>query len=311
MGDKTGIEWTEATWNPTVGCARVSPGCDNCYAERQSATRLRRVPAYQGLTVDGKWTGEFRQLPDRLEQPLRWRRPRKIFVNSMSDLFAPEMDSLYIARVFAVMSLAPQHTFQVLTKRPKGMAGLLADPEGDFRYKVSLARKQLMKGKELPPPPPWPYPNVWLGTSIETQAYGFRAGYLLETPAAVRFVSAEPLLGPLDLAPWLTEGIDWVIVGGESGPAARPMHPEWALGLRDQCQATGVAFLFKQWGEWVPRRRPPFVRTPPSTWLFKDGTTIENDTYVGGIGGPQRMWRVGKHEAGRELDGRTWDEYPA
>ena len=292
------IEWTDETWNPTLGCSRVSPGCDNCYAERESSGRLNSLPAYAGLTVGRKWTGEIREIPDRLDKPLRWKRPRRVFVNSMSDLFADQVSDVYIARVFAIMALANQHTFQVLTKRPQRMASLLGRAgAGNFWTLVAAAlrgdhgdtesRERLLDTLTRVDGGGVALPNVWLGTSIESQTFAFRARHLLETPAAVRFVSAEPLLGPLDLSPWLTpsmaETVDWVIVGGESGPNARPMRPEWARSLRDQCQRAGTAFLFKQWGEWVPE----------DTWLRP------------------RMWRIGKHEAGRHLDGRLWDEYPA
>lgn len=296
MGDGTGIAWADATWNVLTGCASVSPGCDNCYSERLTAGRLRHQPAYEGLTEGGKWTGHVRALPERLDLPLRWTRPRRIFVTAMSDLFHPEVDDLFLAEVWAVMGLASQHQFQILTKRPKAMAGLLADLEGEFRYKVSLVRKRRDADTR---PPPWPYPNVWLGTSVESQRYAFRVRHLLETPAAVRFVSAEPLLGPLDLTAALRswrEGpeaemiygdspvvggtphrphfakphIGWVIAGSESGPGARPMDEDWVRGLRDQCQAAGVAFFFKQRLDSRGRK----VETP-------------------------------------ELDGRQWTEYPA
>jgi protein gp37 len=269
VGDKTGIEWTDATWNPTTGCDRISPGCDHCYALTMAARLKAMGQARYQADGDPRTSGPgfgFTEHPDILDQPLRWTRPRRIFVNSMSDLFHAQADDLFIAEVFAVMSLAPQHTFQVLTKRPKQMAGLLADPDGDWRYKVSLARKRITNrgGMDLPPPK-WPLPNVWLGTSVENQRYAdLRIPHLARTPAAVRFLSVEPMLGPVDPRPgwargpdlglnqagltWLKEWIDWVIVGGESGPGARPMQPTWARDLRDQCVAAGVPFLFKQAG---------------------------------------------------------------
>ena len=223
MGDKTTIEWTRspdgtagASWNPVAGCTKVSPGCDHCYAEA-IATRFAGTPAYpDGFAVTLH--------PDRLTQPLRWTRPRRIFVCSMADLFHADVPDDYIAQVFEVMALAPQHTFLVLTKRHARMRSLLSSRfDGD------------------------PLPNVWVGVSAEDQHWwDIRVPALLETPAAVRFVSAEPLLGPI--GPALMAGLDWLIVGGESGPHARPMDPEWVRDLRDGAGDAGVPFFFKQWG---------------------------------------------------------------
>ncbi|MFL5866685.1 MAG: DUF5131 family protein [Thermoleophilaceae bacterium] len=219
MSDRSAIEWTEATWNPTTGCSKVSPGCAHCYAET-FAERWRGIPGHpyeQGF--------DLRLWPERLDQPLRWRRPRMIFVNSMSDLFHEDIPVESITQVFEVMVEAEQHTFQILTKRPERLAEL-AD--------------------ELP----WPE-NVWTGVSIENRRFVERADNLREVPAAVRFVSAEPLLGPLeglDLA-----DIHWLIAGGESGPRHRPVRREWIVELRDRCLAEGVAFFFKQWGGHRPK----------------------------------------------------------
>lgn len=290
----TAIEWTDETWNPVVGCSKTSPGCDNCYAIGVAHRAMQ--PAHEGLTIRTErgtdWTGEVRCLPERLEQPLRWRKPRKVFVNSMSDLFHPSVPYRFIREVFNTMRCCngqvtangkrmPSHTFQVLTKRPQRMAQLARDRSLGFN-------------PERPPA------NVWLGTSIESDRYAFRANHLRATPAAVRFLSLEPLLGPLpslDLT-----GIDWVIVGGESGPGARPMHPQWVRDIRDRCIDAGVPFLFKQWGAWVEGG---------------DGVTYGRWVHPerGGTTGAQTpgavlMTQVGKRSAGRELDGRTWDEYP-
>jgi len=271
MGDGSKIEWTDATWNPLIGCTRCSPGCDNCYAI--GVVHRQMSPQHVGLTVkpEGErvdWTGEVRVVEHLMDQPLRWKRPRRIFVNSLSDLFHADVATHTIARIFAVMALAEQHTFQVLTKRPQRMAQMLADltfwtlvdehrggPAGDFTT---------------------PLPNVWLGTSIESNAYAWRANHLRRTPATVRWISAEPLLGPLDYLD--LSGIDWLVVGGESGPGARPMDPSWARDLRAMatCGPDPVAFHFKQWGSHDADGR-----------------------------------RMPKHIAGRELDGRTWDEWPA
>lgn len=279
MADKTGIEWTDATWNPVTGCTEVSPGCDHCYA-KTFAERWRGTPGHyfeNGFDVQRR--------PGKLDLPLRWKKPRRIFVNSMSDLFHADVDDDYIIDVFVIMAMTPRHTFQVLTKRHARMRSLLS---GEGFYDDVLARLEIVKHPETAYVH-WPLPNVWLGVSTENQQWAdIRIPALLDTPAAVRFISAEPLLGPIDLTPngYLSPdefdrpGIAWVIVGGESGPGARMMSPDWARDLRDECQNADVPFLFKQWGEWAP------------------------------INDKDTMQRVGKHRAGRELDGRTWDQYP-
>lgn len=221
MSDRTAIEWTEATWNPITGCTKVSAGCDNCYAET-FAERFRGVaghPYEQGF--------DLRLWPNRLEQPMRWRRPRMIFVNSMSDLFHERVPEDFIKAVLDVIAATPHHTYQALTKRPGRMASL-------------LGRLQ-----------PTPLSNLWMGTSIEADRFAWRADRLRDADAVVRFLSLEPLLGPL---PSLSlEGIDWVITGGESGPRHRPMDESWVTDIRDQCGARGVAFFFKQWGGRIPK----------------------------------------------------------
>ncbi|HMY88545.1 MAG TPA: phage Gp37/Gp68 family protein [Microthrixaceae bacterium] len=234
----TNIEWTDETWNPIVGCSKVSPGCDNCYAVGTVHRGL--AEQHRGLTVRAEgatdWTGEVRVVESMMDRPLRWTKPRRIFVNSLSDLFHPGVSDETIARIFAVMALAPQHTFQVLTKRPQRMADMLSTM---LFWKVVASHCADDQTASLS----WPYrtaianhqglPNVWLGVSIESDRYAFRAAHLRRTPAAVRWISAEPLLGPLpslDLT-----GIDWLVVGGESGPKARPMHPQWVRDLRDEC----------------------------------------------------------------------------
>lgn len=283
MSDKTGIEWADATWNPLVGCTKVSPGCDHCYAE----TLVNRFAG-----TSAAFPTEFHIVNVRsdkfLTQPLRWKTPRLIFVNSLSDLFHQDVADEFVARVFAVMAKCPQHTFQVLTKRHARMRSLLSSPW--MRDQVAaVADLDVMT---------WPLPNVWLGVSAETQQWAdIRIPALLETPAAVRFVSAEPLLGPITLP--AVERLDWVIVGGESGPGARPMHADWARGLRDQCVGAGVPFLFKQWGEWAPTRVDDPLR--PSAVFVNVAPPGEP---------PLTMCRVGKKAAGRLLDGCTWDEYP-
>lgn len=240
MGAGSSIEWTDSTWNPVRGCTKVSPGCKHCYAET-FAERFRGVrghPFEQGF--------DLRLIPEKLNAPLLWRAPRKIFVNSMSDLFHEDIPVEYIARVGRVMSRADWHVYQVLTKRHVRMHRLLS---GSLRWMGELSQ-------------------VWFGVSVEDREYGIpRIERLRATPAQVRFLSIEPLLenlGDLDL-----HGIDWVIVGGESGPKSRPLKAEWVLSLLKQCRAQKVPFFFKQWGG------------------------------------------VRKHETGRELLGRTYDEFPA
>jgi len=248
VSDRTRIEWTSATWNPTTGCDRVSSGCDHCYAltlaKRLKAAGNRR---YQ-VDGDPRRSGPGFGLTlhwDKIEQPLKWRDPRLVFVDSMSDLFHAKVPIEFIERVFGVMADASQHRFQILTKRPGRMASVL---------------RRIC---------PDPIPNVWLGTSVENQDWAeIRIPKLFETPAAVRFLSCEPLLGPVNIKPWLapedpgdagtphfneSRGIDWVIVGGESGPYFRAIDPEWPRALRDQCQSAAVPFFFKQWGGRTPK----------------------------------------------------------
>lgn len=312
MGDRSKIEWTDATWGPVTGCTKVSPGCDHCYAET-IAHRFAGTKAYPNGFDVTLW-------PERLDQPLRWKRPRRVFVNSMSDLFHRDVPDEYIARVWAVMALADRHTFQVLTKRPGRMRSLLSS--GRFGDMIGHAITGMGHGYETLAELPdlqKPLPNVWLGTSVENQTWGrVRIPALLDTPAAVRFLSCEPLLGPIDLFAWnIDRGprVDWVIVGGESGPGARPMHPVWARHLRGDCLSAGIAFLFKQWGEWAPQFGTDGL-TPlayPKLWEHYQRTnltTAGREATAADHEGAEPMMRVGKRAAGRELDGRTWDEYP-
>ncbi len=279
MSDRSTIEWTEATWNPTTGCDQVSPGCDNCYA-LTLAKRLKAMGNHK-YQEDGdlRTSGPGFALTlheDELALPHRWKSPRVIFVNSMSDLFHPEVPDQFIEDVFQVMTDTPRHTYQVLTKRSKRLVKLAA---------------QL----------PWPE-NIWMGVSVETDPYCFRVDHLREVPAAIRFVSAEPLLGEL---PSLgLEAIDWVIAGGESGVNARPMHPSWAFDLRDRCLESNTLFFFKQWGAWTPRDDDNAVL------VVNDGTLVAEPDSIPIPGSPIRMRRVSKSEAGRELEGRTWDQIP-
>jgi len=283
---KTSIEWTDASWNPIVGCTEISPGCANCYAARLAATRLKDLPEYNGLADKRRgehhWLGEVRFFQSRLREPLHWRTPRRIFVCDMGDLFHEKVDTGWIRSVFEIIAQCPQHTFQILTKRADLM-------------RVFMTTWAPAAARELP--------NVWLGVSVENQHFADeRIPLLLQTPAAVRWISAEPLLGPVDLRrEYYDELIDWVVCGGESGANARPMHPDWARSLRDQCQAASVPFFFKQWGNWGPHTYPgdDFVEKARGAVNWKewpDGTWMHE-------------W--GKKIAGRLLDGSEWNEYPA
>lgn len=298
MTDKTRIEWADSTWNPVTGCTEVSPGCHHCYA-KTLAERFRGTPGHyfeQGFDVVLR--------PQRLDQVLRWSRPRRIFVNSVSDLFHDLVPDWFIAQVFARMALAPHHTFQLLTKRHGRMRALLNSLE--FRRFVSEMTLIAANDHQLDPhaADAWPLSNVWVGVSIESQEWAkIRGNALAETPAAVRFWSCEPLLGPVDAGPWLCGqgALDWVIVGGESGRGARPMHPDWPRSLRDQCESAGVPFLFKQWGSWVET-------ASGTTIVHRDGETTTSRIPL--PTGAVRMSQVAKKAAGRGLDGRTWDQYP-
>jgi protein gp37 len=355
MSDGTKIEWTDATWTPVKGCTRVSPGCGGpgkaggCYAEIMAARFSKPGQWGEGLaeivtlpdgSKDHRWTGVVRFDEAELLKPLSWRRPRKIFVCSTADLFHEKVEDEWIDRVFAVMALCPQHVFQVLTKRPERMrAWATAQGVADRVWdKVDRLCEDWHEGKLKVALPvvdgdpflfalgaqgaawggqrPWPLANVWLGTSTEDQQRADeRIPHLLATPAAVRFISAEPLLGPIDLTPHLwgraapcpdcpkdadcycgylprhmlgeEPDLAWVICGGESGPGARPMHPDWARSLRDQCAAAGVPFFFKQWGEWAWAER--YEGVPDTLTAYK----------------------AGKKFAGRLLDGVTHEGMPA
>lgn len=327
----TKIEWTDRTWSPVRGCALVSAGCANCYAMKQAHRFSGVGKPYEGLTELGphgpRWTGKITLVPEALDEPLRWKKPCRIFVNSMSDLFHEDVPDLFIVKMFAIMALAPRHTFQILTKRPERMSLFLGNT--NIRSFV-MGEAWSMLGR-LPKyehgdiqSRPWPLPNVQLGVSVENQQTADeRNPLLLQTRAAVRFISVEPLLGPIQFPlpckkSVFWTGLHWVIVGGESGPGARPMHPEWARAIRDQCVAAGVPFFFKQWGEWAPIINPVrsvgcgvMVRAGDVV-VTKDGRTAPIDDQLNcvleGEGTPMR--KVGKKKAGALVDGREWKEFP-
>lgn len=371
----TTIEWTQRpgtkgeTWNPVVGCTKVSAGCKHCYAKTMHdkrhkaylAGRLQNIPQY------AEPFEKVQLMHERLALPLKWKKPRTIFVNSVSDLFHEDVPFEYIDRVFAIMALTPQHTYQVLTKRPKRMAEYFSTRDWFAAIRPTPIRSIKEQGfpdstTERPTQHKHPLPNVWLGTSVENQATADeRIPHLLKCPATVRFLSCEPLLGPVDLTNLLYDGacaidclsglqgfpkphaplpkgtgpIHWVITGGESGPGARPMHPDWARSLRDQCKVAGVPFFFKQWGEWhtayslTTTNEAVFYQfqtfqqwvNKASTWvrggicLDRNGKDLKNgkgfmeardtDAFPVTI-----MHKVGKKNAGHLIDGVEHHDWP-
>lgn len=350
MSDKSKIEWTDATWNPIRGCSRVSEGCRNCYAERVAARFSGPGQPYEGLAVmkrepgeeskgDPRWTGEVRFIPELLDQPLRWKKPRRIFVNSMSDLFHEKVQDEWIDQIFAVMAFCPQHTFQVLTKRTERMRDYFSmavgrdgsvrtatrgngfNIEREMRIREATAAFLFISGHCPSEPFNFPLPNVWLGVSVEDQKTADeRIPLLLQTPAAVRWISYEPALDQVDfrkirydniceidsltgdygvylpLAGKSDPKLNWVVVGGESGPGARPAHPDWFRAARDQCKAAGVPFFFKQWGEWIP--------------VSQSVQTGDARLYRGMDAHGVRFLRLGKKRAGHLLDGEAWQQFP-
>ena len=360
MAQQTGIEWTEATWNPIVGCSVISPGCKHCYAMKMAARieRMGTAPHYNGTTRMVKagrmekgvavWTGAIRSAPAHIWlEPWFRKRPTVYFVNSMSDLFHEAVPEEWIDIAFAIMALCRRHTFQVLTKRSARMRAYMTAPRrkgiiAEAIMTVSdMVAQAAQSGKArpsllefdgaFPPRDPAPFPNVWLGVSTEDQQRADeRIPDLLATPAAVRFISAEPLLGPIDLrrlgsdasivngltGSWQDRRdpeycghligkphLDWVIAGGESGKGARPMHPDWARVLRDQCTASGVSFFFKQWGEFIPEQQQAADGRRGWEFIDRPGDHVWPDDYCSML--------IGKRAAGRRLDGRKWGQMPA
>lgn len=298
----TKIEWAERVWNPVTGCTKISPACANCYAERMAKRLAGRCgyPAEEPFKVTLQY--------DKLSDPDKWKKPARIFVCSMADLFHNDVPVHFLEAVFNIMLQSDRHTFLLLTKRPERM-------------------KWFIDGFETRKNTPWPAGNIWLGVTAENQEQADkRIPLLLQTPAAVRFVSVEPMLGPVDLTNIkdkdgdtfnvldrcayatatdgeyhdIPNGLDWVICGGENGPGARPMHPDWARSLRDQCQAAGVPFFFKGWGEFV--RDDYLKHLPPGS--RRKMYAMHEPPYTG------NFVRVGKKAAGRLFDGVLHDEYP-
>jgi protein gp37 len=304
---KTKIEWADATWNPITGCTPVSEACDHCYARRMA----HRLAGRYGYSADDPLSVTFHR--DRLDEPLKWKKPRRVFVCSMGDLFHDDVTDDHLREIFEIMRRSDHHTYQILTKRPQRMR--------DF-----ILQLQAEKGPDFRR---WPLPFVWIGVTAENQARANeRIPILLKTPAAVRFVSVEPMLGLVNLekaqctCPWPEDaaktrhlldcpadqrpikrwGIDWVICGGETGPGARPVHPDWVRSLRDQCSGVGVPFFFKGWGDWLPLDH--------ARDFSGDGNVrscIAGDGSASDVG----LWRkVGKKHSGSLLDGREWNEFP-
>lgn len=360
MADNTAIEWADATLNYVNGCTRISPGCGGpgnaggCYAERLAATRLRNVPSRAGLatmTPGGpRWTGKI-NIDDRmLDQALRWRRPRRIFWNAHGDLFHESVPDEAIDRLFAVCALTPHHTHMILTKRAARMREYLRHKWGDsgfqtderwedcayWRIATTAAKAWpalYSKDDAIGSCDWWPLSNVWLGVSVEDQLRADeRRADFEATPAAIKFVSYEPALGPVDWTGW--EFVNQIIGGGESGPNARPCHPDWQRATRDFCSGNSIAYFFKQWGEWAPVcemsedltesiYHPAPAHSPEAARrckvdlcvLHRNGTRFdgramyEREAFWHGTGA-MTMFEVGKAKAGRLLDGVVHNEFP-
>ena len=336
----TNIEWRDETWLPTTGCTLISDGCKNCSGQQMT----RKMAGRDGYSRDNPFGVTLH--PNRLEIPFHWRKPRRVSVCSMGDLFHGDVPLSYVAAVFGVMAANPQHRFQIITKRPGRMLDFFRMLHIEETPSLDCAYHLLLREEESHPdgvrgpihckygPAPkavWPLKNVWLGVSVENQkTANERIPHLLQCEGAVRFVSYEPALGPINFMMeddeigerWntLEMGIDWLIAGGESGPGARPMHPGWVRSVRDQCQAANVPFFFESWGDWMPGEV-----TGPDVSDFRncyrscgDGEIVvfsneperhsfDNlDPYSGDV----CAWRVGKKQSGCQIDGRMWEEFP-
>ena len=317
MSDQTkgGIAWTYETWNPICGCSMVSTGCANCYAEKVAVRFGGKGGPYEGTVTNGRWNGTIKLVEEHLTDPLRWKRPRRVFVNSMSDLFHPNCPDEWVDRIFAVMAMSPQHTFQILTKRPERMAEYLFDRETWIAQEVERRKWKATVDFDASDLhlPEWPLPNVWLGTSVENQATADdRIPHLLNCLAAVRFLSVEPLLGPVDLTrlgfAWGEPNprsnisrIDWVIAGGESGAVARPCNVEWVRSIVAQCKAAGVPCFVKQLGS--------NVYSDTETWWKAEDVGAKCKSAAGGV-----SWKLNDSKGGdqsewpKDLRVREWPE---
>lgn len=335
---ETGINWTDTTWNPIRGCSKVSPGCTLCYAEKVAARFSGPGLPYEGLIRGKKWNGQIRVVDEKLLDPIRMAKPKRIFVNSMSDLFHAGVSRQVRVRIFAVMAVARRHTFQTLTKRAdEQLAFLRSDGvEADIRTTaVELARAAGIRGFAWDTngkdalPWVWPLPNVHVGVSVESQPFANeRIPLLCQTPAALRWLSVEPMLGPVRLtrvaydngvavldvlrglhgaitphAPF-EEGvgpIGWVVLGGESGSKARPLHPDWARTVRDECESAGVPYLMKQFGEWLPASQAT---------TEEQVRGVESRVFDLPGGDRAAFYKCGKAKSGRTLDGVVWAQFP-
>jgi protein gp37 len=357
----TKIEWTNETWNPVIGCDKISPGCDNCYAERMAArlANMGQTETYGNVVTwgnsetppefslaNGQWCGKTHFVESALNKPLHWKKPRMIFVCSMGDLFHESVPFEWIDKVMTVIASCPQHTFQVLTKRPNRMKEW-------FEYKDHLWKNEGMKGPErirylawhnygkmIEHEEFWPLQNLWLGVTAEDQKRADeRIPILLQIPAVKRFLSIEPMLGAIDLLKEYPVGkgsvtygalLDWIICGGETGPGARPIHPDWVRSLRDQCIETNTPFFFKSWGEWYTKWKTlttgepvfkmysSYLQFTQKLWVNKGDYCIDIKGKSCKIGGDFKnaaypvaiMSKVRKKESGHLIDGKEWREMP-
>jgi len=325
------IEWTDKTWNPVIGCSKISEGCENCYAEKM-AFRLTNMLkntknhisneintsciAYSSIIENGKWNGKTALRKDKLQEPSKWKKPCKIFVCDMGDLFHESVPFQWIDKIFTVCACNPHHIFQLLTKRPERALKYFNWKEPDWANEGMREDD----GVKIPFKDwKWPLDNVWIGVTVENQEQSeIRIPLLSKIPVRIKYISCEPLLGPIDLSEIIYEGqkiyplkfINWVIAGGESGPGSRPMHPDWVRSLQDQCEATNIPFFFKQWGEYRPfekMSKPNFYIDSATNKInfIVDGKWLDYPLITNCM-----FLKIGKKKAGRLLDGIIYNEFP-